>query len=199
MPESIIARLQTPADSEGKRVDLHVITESDAIIVGEETLTEVLNRLGNGLILSKEKPEFQCLWGRIKDDPEAEEIETTINLFNPAAIIEGYIQNAIEKEENEEYFTTENIEIDPSNNNNLICAIGNDDDSLTLQNMKYALFVLDDGTFIVSEDVSSVEIPENAIYFVATFSNELKDAKLFIAYGSPLDGMTYSEYIAPAE
>lgn len=194
MPESIISRLQTPADGDGKRVDIHVITEGDAVIIGEETLTEVLNRTGNGLILMKEKPDFKCLWGKIKEDPEAEETEETINLFNPAAISEGYIQKTIDKETDENYFITDHINM-KTENNNLICAIGNEDNSLTLQNMKYALFVLNDGSVSLTEDVSSVAIPENAAYFVATFSNDVKDSKLFIAYGTPLDGMTYSEYI----
>ena len=37
---AIIARLQTPEDNAGIREDMDVITSSDAVYVGEKTLTQ---------------------------------------------------------------------------------------------------------------------------------------------------------------
>ena len=65
MAERIIARLLSPADSSGTRKDIHLVTNSDEVIVDDNTtLTEKLNQLGKGAIITRNggKPNFPCLW-----------------------------------------------------------------------------------------------------------------------------------------
>lgn len=46
MAERIIGRLQTPVDSEGKRYDIHPITDASAVIWGEDsTLRDIIDNL----------------------------------------------------------------------------------------------------------------------------------------------------------
>lgn len=69
---TIIGRMQTPADVNGERQNIDVITSSDAVTVGKKTLTRVLDELGgsvsaSSIILSEEMPsEVPCLWGKIR-------------------------------------------------------------------------------------------------------------------------------------
>lgn len=68
------ARLHSPADENGERYEVDVITSSDAVYVGSKTLTKVLEELGNqssssgGIILSEsnDKPSTTCTWAMIK-------------------------------------------------------------------------------------------------------------------------------------
>ena len=58
---TIIGRMQTPADVNGERQNIDVITSSDAVTVGKKTLTRVLDELGgiasaSSIILSEEMP-----------------------------------------------------------------------------------------------------------------------------------------------
>ena len=67
---AIIARLQTPEDNAGIREDMDVITSSDAVYVGEKTLTERLSELattvaGSGIIVSEVKPAGPCFWADV--------------------------------------------------------------------------------------------------------------------------------------
>lgn len=68
--ETIVARLQTPADDNGVRKDVHIMTGSDAVIVGDAehstTLTERLEDLGGGITISSEQPTRACTWFEIK-------------------------------------------------------------------------------------------------------------------------------------
>lgn len=70
---TIIGRIQTPADVNGERQNIDVITSSDAVSVGNKTLTRVLDELGgiasaSSIILSEEMPSesLPCLWGKIR-------------------------------------------------------------------------------------------------------------------------------------
>ena len=70
---TIIGRIQTPADVNGERQNIEVITSSDAVSVGNKTLTRVLDELGgiasaSSIILSEEMPSeaLPCLWGKIR-------------------------------------------------------------------------------------------------------------------------------------
>lgn len=66
MATKIISRLQTPADADGKRTDIHLITDSDAVIVDDNTtLTERLNQIGTGVVVSETQPTYQCLWAQV--------------------------------------------------------------------------------------------------------------------------------------
>lgn len=67
-------RLHSPADENGERYEVDIITSSDAVYVGSKTLTKVLEELGNqtsssgGIILSEanDKPTVACTWAMIK-------------------------------------------------------------------------------------------------------------------------------------
>lgn len=64
MNEAYTARLQTPADENGNRMDIHLVTDADSVIVDENTtLKEKLGQMG--IIMSKEQPKFPCLWARV--------------------------------------------------------------------------------------------------------------------------------------
>lgn len=68
--ETIVARLQTPADDNGVRKDIHLLTDSDAVMVGNSehstTLTEVLTEMGSGIVISRYRPSKACTWFEIK-------------------------------------------------------------------------------------------------------------------------------------
>ena len=54
MAERIIARLLSPADSSGTRKDIHLVTNSDEVIVDDNTtLTEKLNQLLKGEMIKE--------------------------------------------------------------------------------------------------------------------------------------------------
>jgi hypothetical protein len=64
--QKISGRLQTPADSTGKRLDIHLQTTSDEVIVNPDspdahTLTEELERMGKPVV-SNSQPGHQCVW-----------------------------------------------------------------------------------------------------------------------------------------
>ena len=66
MAEKISMRLQTPADDQGVRKDIHLINTTDEVIVDPDspnslTLTEKLNQIGT-IQISGTKPNFPCIW-----------------------------------------------------------------------------------------------------------------------------------------
>ena len=74
MAEKITARLQTPANEEGVRKDIHLMTTTDEVIVDygtdyPRTLTEKLEELNTngtlGVKVTTEKPESPCVWVKI--------------------------------------------------------------------------------------------------------------------------------------
>ena len=66
MPTKSIARLQTPADVDGNRVDIHLVTDADAVIYDEtDTVKSKIEKMGNGVVLAETKPEYACLWGQV--------------------------------------------------------------------------------------------------------------------------------------
>ena len=74
MAEKITARLQTPANADGVRKDIHLMTTTDEVIVDyntdyPRTLTEKLEEMGTngtlGVKVAKEKPESPCVWVKI--------------------------------------------------------------------------------------------------------------------------------------
>lgn len=79
MSDKVVARLQTPKDSEGKRKDIHLITTSEEVIVhpnsdDPKTLEEVINSgggTGGGIAIeiSEEQPvtDVTVLW--VKPEP----------------------------------------------------------------------------------------------------------------------------------
>lgn len=69
MAEKISMRFQTPADSQGRRKDIHPYTTTDEVIVDAasqtpSTLTDKLSGLMSFKI-SATKPDKPCLWGKI--------------------------------------------------------------------------------------------------------------------------------------
>lgn len=68
--KKISIRLQTPADENGDRVDMHPITTSDEVIVSSEnateavTLTEKLEQMGT-ITISNAQPDHACIWAKI--------------------------------------------------------------------------------------------------------------------------------------
>lgn len=71
MANKMSYRLQTPADANGYRTDIHLITSSDEVIVTdgdkEKTLTEKLNEI-DGMTISKAQPDFPCIWAQTSYD-----------------------------------------------------------------------------------------------------------------------------------
>lgn len=71
--EKIKARLQTPADSNGVRKDIHLITTTDEVIVpgndGEEKkLSDVLNDIHAKIEIGTEQPLYPTVWFRTLTD-----------------------------------------------------------------------------------------------------------------------------------
>ena len=65
MAEKISGRLQTPADSNGIRRDIHLITTTDEVISEDgKTLTEKIREAS--IQISTEKPAFACSWFKPK-------------------------------------------------------------------------------------------------------------------------------------
>ena len=77
MANKISMRMQTPADKNGVRTDIHPITTTDEVIVNADsdnpiTLTEKLKNLVEddgkqnfaGVVVQKEQPTFPCLWAK---------------------------------------------------------------------------------------------------------------------------------------
>lgn len=82
MAEKMKARLQTPADENGKRKDISLITDTDAVLYGDnnQVLTEVIQNINQNiqkneeaienasmLIVSALEPTKRCLWAEITD------------------------------------------------------------------------------------------------------------------------------------
>lgn len=68
--DTITARLQTPADDYGVRKDIHLITDADAVVVKDgsvtKSLTEVLASVGGKINISTDKPASACIWYEVK-------------------------------------------------------------------------------------------------------------------------------------
>ena len=62
MARKISGQLQTPADEVGDRIDIHLITTTDEVILadGSMNLTEKIEH--DGIQISKTKPEYKCTW-----------------------------------------------------------------------------------------------------------------------------------------
>ena len=71
--KKIAMRLQTPADENGVRTDIHPVTTSDEVIVNPnseepKTLTEKLEQI-SAIIIQDEQPKHSCLWAKpIRDE-----------------------------------------------------------------------------------------------------------------------------------
>lgn len=127
-------------------------------------------------------------------DTKLDKIIKSANLFNPEAIEEGYAQSGVNKMENADYFITEQIHVDTSKGN-LFCGVANEDGTLTAQVMRFALFVSTDGiTKYLTQKATTVEIPTDTAYFVATFPNTVKDSQIYIGYGDTCEGVNYQPY-----
>ena len=125
-----------------------------------------------------------------KVDNKLDKSVTSENLYRKNKIYEGYVRNGVNRTANENYFTTEDIPVDPSKGS-LFCGIANSDNTLTAQNFRFALFTLADGTTQYSNNVSTIEIPSNAVSFTGTFANSVKENKVYIGYGTSCEGVTY--------
>lgn len=69
--DKIAGRLQTPADSDGNRTDIHLITTSDEVICNADsdnpiTLTEALQSAGT-VYIQRTQPSFPCIWAKPVD------------------------------------------------------------------------------------------------------------------------------------
>ena len=115
------------------------------------------------------------------------------NLFDVSKILEGCVRNGVNRVSNENYFTTEDITVD-SGKESLFCGTANADGTLTAQKFRVALFVLEDGTTQYTNYVSVVPIPENAVSFMGTFANSVKENKIYIGYGTSCKGVSYEPY-----
>lgn len=73
--EYIVGRLQTPADKDGKRTDVHLLTTVDCVMMPNKT--DTTNPEDNSLTLEtllsqmnlqvgSGKPNFACLWAKEK-------------------------------------------------------------------------------------------------------------------------------------
>lgn len=68
MAKKITCRLQTPADENGERTDMHLVTTSDEVICNPNspnpmTLTDMLDQL-SGVVISDRQPEHACIWAK---------------------------------------------------------------------------------------------------------------------------------------
>jgi hypothetical protein len=61
---SIVGKLQTPADDNGVRKDIHLITEANAVIVDDDnTLGDWIQEHHNGGVeISSAQPSKPCIW-----------------------------------------------------------------------------------------------------------------------------------------
>lgn len=71
MSNKIAMRLQTPADEDGVRKDIHPITTANEVIVDPEsdnpiTLAEKLRQTSNGgtIVVQEEQPSYACIWAK---------------------------------------------------------------------------------------------------------------------------------------
>lgn len=72
MSNKIKGRLQTPVGENGTRVDIHLITTSDEVLVPDnenepKTLTTVLNNIHGNIIIGSTKPDYPTMWFRTSD------------------------------------------------------------------------------------------------------------------------------------
>lgn len=77
--EAIIARLQTPADNDGIRKDIHLMTDGEAVTVksGNRTITlqDRLDEIGGGPVVSEDQPARECMWFQVKSEEEGPDPE----------------------------------------------------------------------------------------------------------------------------
>lgn len=69
--ETIIARLQTPADEHGTRKNISFLTDAESVAVRTPDgrsmdLQERLDELGGGAIISATQPQVSCMWYQVK-------------------------------------------------------------------------------------------------------------------------------------
>lgn len=65
MADVIIGRLQTPADDNGVRKDIHILTGIEAVVVDEgKTLKDKLPELE--VQISSVEPDFSSIWAEVK-------------------------------------------------------------------------------------------------------------------------------------
>ena len=65
MPQAIVGRLLSPVDQETQlRKDIHLISTTDTVIDTEtgELLSDRLTKMG--IVVSKTKPDYPCMWGK---------------------------------------------------------------------------------------------------------------------------------------
>lgn len=63
MAERQACRLQSPADDNGNRTDLHPITSVDEVIYDDNTtLREKMEDIAEVVVVSEVKPDHSCLW-----------------------------------------------------------------------------------------------------------------------------------------
>ena len=68
MANKIAMRLQTPADIDGVRKDIHIFNTTDEVIADPDSsnpmsLTEKLDQIGT-IHVSTSKPNFPCIWAK---------------------------------------------------------------------------------------------------------------------------------------
>ncbi len=71
--ETITARLQTPADDDGVRKNVNLITDATAVSVKADdtrsmSLQDRLDEIGGGTVLSANQPNRACVWFQIKSE-----------------------------------------------------------------------------------------------------------------------------------
>lgn len=76
--ETIIGRLQTPADEDGLRRDIHLLTDGDAVTINTSdgrniTLNDRLDEIGGGTVISREQPQRACIWYQVKSTDPVDE------------------------------------------------------------------------------------------------------------------------------
>ena len=120
------------------------------------------------------------------------------NLYNPDRITEGKKQLTSVPEDDSEYFITEKIQINTAKNYIKFGYAGEDGTLVKATYAYCALFYNNDVIDLRSggNGVTILKNGEVAAYFVATFSNEMKDKQLYIAYGDKDEDITGQEYIA---
>lgn len=61
--ENVIGRIQTEADANGRRTDIHLTSSINAIKVNENVdLAELIESIGIGVTYSKKQPTHSALW-----------------------------------------------------------------------------------------------------------------------------------------
>lgn len=109
MAEKMRARLQTPVDKDGKRKDIVLITDSDSVMVDDETLRQRLDELQSGIdktekkinscgtmLVSAVEPIIddggRCLWAEIVS-PSRDDVDYTYNVYSGEICTEEWIKD----------------------------------------------------------------------------------------------------------